>query len=434
MVGQAKLGSGATSGSTPPSEFVRQVRDALLHLHDPAHLLRHPLNSFLCIPQTRPGDLAQNLRDALLDAIESLEPPRNDSDARAREKDERPYQVLMQRYVGGYSTEEIVARLHVSPRQFRREHLKGLQAVATRLWQFCRDDSASEPQTMAGTVGLEAELRKLGVQLQSVSLAELLASVQVPARALAGGYNISLTVLPATSDLACLCDRTLAKQAALSGLNALADSLPEEVSGTGKRPALQLAAIGSRRLLGLHIQLVPPAHLSFLPRFEARLAECLALMAAQSGSVRLVKEGDTLSAVQLLFQVERGARVLIVDDNDRMLSLYQRYLAGGNYQVTALASAQEAEAALAEATPDVIVLDVMMRDVDGWELLQRLRSRPELRQVPIIVCSVLNEPKLAQFLGAQAYLKKPVVAEDLLAALQRVLDESSPPGPSPTGP
>ena len=89
---------------------------------------------------------------------------------------------------------------------------------------------------------------------------------------------------------------------------------------------------------------------------------------------------------------------------------------------------------LAASVPDAIVLDVMMRDVDGWELLQTLRSRPELAQVPIIVCSVLNEPTLALALGATAYLRKPIAADVLLAALGRALAQSSPAAPRPATP
>ena len=55
-----------------------------------------------------------------------------------------------------------------------------------------------------------------------------------------------------------------------------------------------------------------------------------------------------------------------------------------------------------------------------------LHCRPDLRQVPIVVCSVLNEPQLARFLGAGAYLRKPVLREDLLGTLEWLLGASSP--------
>jgi CheY-like chemotaxis protein len=126
--------------------------------------------------------------------------------------------------------------------------------------------------------------------------------------------------------------------------------------------------------------------------------------------------------------------VLVVDDNEEILDLYRRYLAAGKYAVSAAASAAEAEAVVECSTPDAIVLDVMMREVDGWELLQRLRARPGLRYVPVVVCSILNEPELAYALGAQAYLKKPIISDDLLATLDRVLEGSSREEQPPAGP
>ena len=122
-----------------------------------------------------------------------------------------------------------------------------------------------------------------------------------------------------------------------------------------------------------------------------------------------------------IFRAESRARVLLVDDNEKLLQLYTRYLRLGSYEAKTATSAAEAEAWLAQEDVDAIILDVMMRGEDGWELLERLRARPERARVPVIVCSVLDEPKLASLLGAQAYLKKPVVADDLLAALASVL-------------
>ena len=62
-------------------------------------------------------------------------------------------------------------------------------------------------------------------------------------------------------------------------------------------------------------------------------------------------------------------------------------------------------------------MDVMMPKVDGWELLLSLKAGVETRDIPIIICSVLNEPEMALALGAAAYIPKPVIQGDLLRAL-----------------
>jgi CheY-like chemotaxis protein len=64
--------------------------------------------------------------------------------------------------------------------------------------------------------------------------------------------------------------------------------------------------------------------------------------------------------------------------------------------------------------------------VDGWQLLQQLRADPDLQGVPIVVCSVLNEPEMAQALGAHYYLKKPASQQQLLATLRLALAGNSP--------
>ena len=410
-----------------PAEFVGLVRDALAHLYDPVHLLGHPLARLLTPVLPLAGSAAQSLRVYLLDAIECLAPA-----GRAREKDQRPYSVLVERYVGGRSIDDIAASMHLGARQVRREHEEGVLALATHLWSLChgswqvsvpdvRDDARSS---------LEAELAALGVELVSLPLADLVASVLSAARALAAGYGTALSADSAVGvhgpsgshacgKDSCLCDRTLARQALLASVSAQACRRPQYVH-------MSVATSGSRA--GLEITASPPVKLTGDEQAQQELAKARAFMAVQGGNLRLVEtETGLCPGVRLLFQRDSHARVMVVDDNETMLQLYTRYLSLGSYAVSVAASAAEAEAILAQEPPgggcpvDAIVLDVMMRGTDGWELLEKLRARPQLAHVPIIVCSVLDEPKLASLLGAQACLKKPVVAEDLLQALHRVL-------------
>jgi CheY-like chemotaxis protein len=70
-----------------------------------------------------------------------------------------------------------------------------------------------------------------------------------------------------------------------------------------------------------------------------------------------------------------------------------------------------------ELAPVAVALDVMMPTQDGWEVLQSLKNDPTTRNIPVIICSVLDDPELAYSLGAAAYLHKPVTQADLLSAL-----------------
>jgi CheY-like chemotaxis protein len=133
---------------------------------------------------------------------------------------------------------------------------------------------------------------------------------------------------------------------------------------------------------------------------------------------------DDPTEVGLTLRVPRGEGtfVLVVDDNERMLQLFERYLTSEGYRFQGVGDAAAVLALLERERPEVIIMDVMMRDMDGWQLLQRLRARPELAATPVIVCSVLDEPELARALGAQAYLIKPVAQQQVLAAVRQVLE------------
>jgi CheY-like chemotaxis protein len=112
--------------------------------------------------------------------------------------------------------------------------------------------------------------------------------------------------------------------------------------------------------------------------------------------------------------------ILIIDDNAGFLELMETYLASYTRQVLTTRSGREGLLLLQDATPDAILLDVMMPDMDGWEFLQRLRNHPQTKAIPVIVCSVISNPDLAYSLGASAVLSKGISQQDLLAALRQV--------------
>jgi CheY-like chemotaxis protein len=104
--------------------------------------------------------------------------------------------------------------------------------------------------------------------------------------------------------------------------------------------------------------------------------------------------------------------------------LFHRYLTGSRYQFVGAQNARQA-LALAEATlPDVIVLDVMMTEEDGWMLLGQFREDPRFRGIPVIICTVVPQEQLALLLGAAQFLRKPVSQTALLTALDRQLVQS----------
>jgi excisionase family DNA binding protein len=115
--------------------------------------------------------------------------------------------------------------------------------------------------------------------------------------------------------------------------------------------------------------------------------------------------------------------VLIVDDDPRIREFVRVNLEMDGYVVREAGSAEEGLAALEEQPPDLILLDVMMPGVDGWEMLRRMQDRHGMGSIPVIMFSgqVESSDDDAQARGAQGFLGKPFNPQDLIARTKELL-------------
>jgi DNA-binding response OmpR family regulator len=123
---------------------------------------------------------------------------------------------------------------------------------------------------------------------------------------------------------------------------------------------------------------------------------------------------------------KRSPAALIVEDDMTCVYLWQRYMQRSGFRAI---STQEGKGALDMARkekPDLVVLDVMLPDIDGWEVLQALKADPSTCDIPVLICSALREEKRSLARGADGYLQKPILYEDFLAALSSMHMEPEP--------
>ena len=116
--------------------------------------------------------------------------------------------------------------------------------------------------------------------------------------------------------------------------------------------------------------------------------------------------------------------VLVVDDDQRNVRLMESILRGSGYQVVKAYNGEEALRLVETAPPDMLLLDVMMPRMSGFELCQKLKDRYETRLLPIIMVTALNalEDKVqALEYGADDFLSKPINKVELLAKVRSVL-------------
>ena len=110
--------------------------------------------------------------------------------------------------------------------------------------------------------------------------------------------------------------------------------------------------------------------------------------------------------------------VLAVDDDPGLVGLYRRYLEPHGYRVVGVTKSSEAIPRAAELRPMAILLDVLMPNKDGWQVLTELKRSELTRAIPVIMCTLITEPDRALEMGAADYLTKPILEADLLRALR----------------
>jgi signal transduction histidine kinase/DNA-binding response OmpR family regulator len=121
-----------------------------------------------------------------------------------------------------------------------------------------------------------------------------------------------------------------------------------------------------------------------------------------------------------------GSTILVVDDDPAMHDLMQRFLSREGYRVIAAIDGQEGVTIAKQQMPDVILLDIHMPQMNGWEVLSLLKSDPELARIPVMVVTIEDDQALGAALGAVDYLLKPVDYDRLLSLLQPYQAQSSP--------
>jgi excisionase family DNA binding protein len=121
--------------------------------------------------------------------------------------------------------------------------------------------------------------------------------------------------------------------------------------------------------------------------------------------------------------VQPRTRVLFIDDDENLLDIVREVLEANGFEVQTARHGFLAGYLVAHFQPNVIVLDIMMPGLDGFEVMSLLRKRPEARDVPVIACTSLrgtDAEARAQEAGFVNYLKKPLDFRGLVALLREV--------------
>ena len=393
----------------PTDPFIEDVKVALEHLYDFAFLQHLQLAQQLASSKKRPSQtLGHHLRRELIEAIEALSP---EPGAAAHTPDMRQYNLLQLHYVEGLTVQEVGQRLGLSTRQTHRSLRKAEASLATILWARVQSATAvsQTSESAAQLSSVQAEFAQLATTRQPTDLGQLLQEAQKAVAPLALARGVTFRLEEPWPRLVVSVDTAVSRQLLVSVLSRL-------IQATQQQTIAIHAALGEEMArLTLAFPAFQPLALNFVED------KVIAPLAERLGWVIEAQVGEGNGRYQLQLQIPlHGPVVLVVDDNQGLVELLERYLTGHNCRVIAANSGEEGLAVLSRTTPDAIILDAMMPDVSGWDVLQTIRTRVETAVTPVIICSVFNDPELAYALGASHFISKPVSRDQILTALRQL--------------
>ncbi|MEM7342656.1 MAG: response regulator [Chloroflexota bacterium] len=396
------------SSSITYDEFAEGISEVLKHLYDSAYLQTHPLAEVLIAPSTETAHRSQALRRVMLEAIRTMYPQGRVS---AQSPDWRSYKILELRYVQGLNWLEVMEKLGLGKTHYYRTHTLALEAITQMLWENTQQKSVEEavaseiePQTRSGEAQIDVRHLVEQADWAAISIDSILDNVKPMMLPLAQAKTSQLEFDVAHKLTILRADRVMLRQAILNLLSYTLDM------GSGGRVAVQTFA--STVDAGLMIEVwrgsEPFSLLPSRPRQGVGLEICEQLIWEMGGSLRINTQGEDHWQARLAWPTVANQTLLVIDDNDGLVELFRRYLAGSDWEIVGANNGKVARQQIEATKPGLIILDIMMPGEDGWELLTHFKQSDAYKDIPVVICSVLNEPQLAYNLGATAYLPKPV--------------------------
>lgn len=392
-------------------QFTELVQDALNRLYDSPYLQKHVLGDLFQRDGIHTIQPSHQVRKVLMDAIEELRPRAN---VPAQSPDWRAYHILELRYIEGLPTLEAMNRLGLARSQYFREQGRALEGLITILWERWQPVFAAETlppldsELAERTELVQREVDRLSAQgkWEQLDILHFLNDLKPVLIRLAEERGCSLNFETTIDPILINADRIILRQAILTAISLALDLFEGR--------SISVHAQCSEHETEISLLVDTDVRLSSIVALAERLSMCEKLMSAMDG--KLTTRQLELGGVELSFVWSAlvPQLALVIDDNQSIADLFRRYLVTRNWQVRGATGAAEARLAIADALPTLIVLDVLMPQEDGWELLMSLKQDERTRSIPTVICSVLQDPQLALTLGADAYLSKPVSQQALL--------------------
>jgi len=123
--------------------------------------------------------------------------------------------------------------------------------------------------------------------------------------------------------------------------------------------------------------------------------------------------------------IEKTATILVIDDSTTNVVLLEAILNGKGYRIETALNATEAYQLIEKQKPDLILLDLLMPRINGYDFLENIKGRKETKEIPVIVVSAVTDAeniKRTMNMGATDFIKKPVDIQNLISKVNNILN------------
>jgi CheY-like chemotaxis protein len=416
--------------STGKAWFNQHLRVALGSLYDPSVLNNSPLLQLLGTNQQ--PDAVASLRQALTDAIESLRPVHNTPRG---SKSSRVYEILRHRFIEQQTQCTVADSICLSIRQLQREEKTAVGILADTLWRVYQLEEKTQvmsaylapavaPQAQAGWQEWDSLIST--IPFQQSNIVDMVQDVVNTLKNVISAAHVVVDYRMSSAHSHLYLQAPILRQGLLNILSTAIEQAPKGklILQTDIHPEQERIIIEAWSAAGKSAS--APAACQENLDIAARLIQ------ACKGSLQITtrlpedgvpETGQPVFSASVTLSTAEQVIVLVIEDHPDTLQLYQRYLADSRYRFIGAGDIRQGLALAEEHLPQIILLDVMMPESDGWALLGQLRVHPKTHNIPVIICSIIPQSNLALTLGAAGFLRKPVSRADLLAALDHLLDQ-----------
>jgi CheY-like chemotaxis protein len=389
------------------------VRDCLAHLYDYTFLQEHPFVRLL-VPHIQ-GNTSriQVFQQIIFEAIDRLKP--YDS-ANPHTKNNRLYLILHLRYQQQQQVQYVLNQLNLGERQFYRDHAKAVQALAHMLEEHLKESGSLSPHVFS----IHAELERVQRQNTTVNtnVNDFLRKTLTAINSLSERQQSELTVQYCDALLPNTLDQTLLRQVIIWIVSQLVIQSPSgshfmmsfELSNDTAKFTFARNTVRENATAGLKALHLVIEHLETLETLLNALGATLYERAEEGRNTEVILEIPA-----------KHHSILIIDDNPDAIALFRQFLARQPYQLFTAQEGAQAIALARETHPEFIILDVLLPNQDGWEILQQLKNHPATFATPVLICSVLDAQDLSILLGADGFLHKPPEENEFFNAVKRFI-------------